>query len=86
MTSRQVPVALPDWQTKQEAAIYARVSVRTVERAQASGMLRAGGTPGRRLYRAADLDAWIAQGAPSKPLARGARGHNPGESATEGET
>jgi excisionase family DNA binding protein len=45
--------------TKAEAADYARVSVRTIERAIKAGDLDAGGIPGRRLIRQEWVDAWL---------------------------
>jgi excisionase family DNA binding protein len=45
--------------TKAEAAGYARVSVRTIERAIKAGDLEAGGTPGRRLVRQEWVDEWL---------------------------
>jgi excisionase family DNA binding protein len=47
------------WLTKTEAAVYTRVSVATLDRAVRRGELHAGGTPGRRLFRRAWLDAWL---------------------------
>lgn len=46
--------------TKREAAEYAHVSTRTIERAVAAGALVARGTPGVALFLPEDLDAWLA--------------------------
>lgn len=54
----------PRWQTRAEAAAYARLSIRSIDRARARGELpasRIGGT-GRYRYLRADLDAWIGRG------------------------
>lgn len=50
------------WISKAEAAEYAHVSERTLERAVAAGELEAGGTRGRRLFQRVALDAWLAGG------------------------
>ena len=50
------------WLTKREAAAHARCSTRTIERAAAAGTLEAHGTPGKRSYRLADVDAWLERG------------------------
>jgi excisionase family DNA binding protein len=45
--------------TRQEAADYARVSVRTIDRAIAAGKLKAGGSAGTVRIRPEWLDDWL---------------------------
>jgi excisionase family DNA binding protein len=45
--------------TRREAAVYARVSEDTIDRAIASGDLRAVGTSGRVLTKQEWLDEWL---------------------------
>jgi excisionase family DNA binding protein len=45
--------------TKAEAAAYARLSPRTIQRALASGQLRSAGTEQRRLIRPEWIDEWL---------------------------
>lgn len=47
------------WLTKREAATYARVSPRALERATREGKLRAAGTVRARRFRREWIDAWL---------------------------
>lgn len=47
------------WISKADAAAHTGMSFRTIERAVASGALKAGGTARRRRFRRSDLDAWM---------------------------
>lgn len=53
-------MALPHWLTREEAADYARVSLRKLQHWISDGDLRSSKLGARRLIRRADLDAFLA--------------------------
>jgi excisionase family DNA binding protein len=56
---RGAPVEIEPWWTSDEAAAYARVTVRTVERAAQNGELRSAGPSRRRRFKPRWIDAWL---------------------------
>jgi excisionase family DNA binding protein len=56
-----------DWLTKREAAAYAQVSTRTIERAIAAQQLQAAGTAGLVRLRVEWLDYWLTRRGENPP-------------------
>lgn len=59
-STSELAIGPDSWLTKDEAVAYSRRSSSTIDRAVRAGVLDAGGTAHRRLYRRAALDAWLA--------------------------